>query len=379
MSVIAPAALAVAIPIVFLYLVRWLDLYASGSFKTVVACFGGGLAAFFISLFLNSSIATVVGFGLAVVLVAPIVEEIFKSMTLVYYVRRPDFTYFVDGAIYGFAAGTAFAVVENLFYLRSTIADMSLLTALSRAFSTSLMHGSASALVGIALGWLRFGRGRTRFASLILGWGAAMALHLTFNNIVQRSEGIVAIVVLVLLGLGGVAMTAGFIFWGLAKEKRWLRDELKLDLGVSSGESLVVQRMEDLDVLLAPIGEHFGKKKQKQVEDFLKLQAQLGLKSKTQGMTQDDKLRAALAREIAEIRLELDKSRRSVGIYCMSFVRSILPPETMPMLERLSQMKLDREAMEKGSVYSIMTDRLGQRLARKQASSEIDPAPDGQV
>ncbi len=145
---ILPALIAIAIPIVFLYLVRWLDLYASGSFRTVLVCFAGGLVAFILSVALNSSVGDLVGWGLISILLAPIVEEVFKSLTLVYYVRRPDFTYFVDGAIYGFAAGTAFAVIENVFFLSQTVGDIGLLTALSRAFSTSLMHGSASALVG---------------------------------------------------------------------------------------------------------------------------------------------------------------------------------------------------------------------------------------
>ncbi len=365
---ILAAVVAIAIPIVFLYVVRWLDLYASGSFKTVVVCFAAGLAAFFLALPISSSLARVVGYALAVVLVAPIVEELLKSLALIYYVRRPEFTYFVDGAIYGFAAGTAFAVVENIFFLMTTNQDTGMLLALSRGFSTSLMHGSTSSLVGISLGRLRFGHGRTRVASLVLGWAAAMTLHVTFNNIVQRSENVVGMMVTIFIGLVGVGLTVGFILWGLQEEKRWLRESLQLDVGVSARESAVVQRMEDLEELLAPIGQHFGKPKQKQVEEFLKLQARLGLKHKAQQMIQDEPLRARLADEVADIRKQMDKLRRSVGLYCMSYVRSILPPEVVSVFVLVAQRDLDRDAMEKGGMFALTTDRLKERLERAQNS-----------
>ena len=38
---------AIAVPLVFLALVRWLDLYASGSLKSILICLGGGMAAFY--------------------------------------------------------------------------------------------------------------------------------------------------------------------------------------------------------------------------------------------------------------------------------------------------------------------------------------------
>ena len=171
-------AVAVGIPIIFLYVVRALDLYASGGFRPVLFSLGWGLIAFFLSLQVNTFAVPYVGYALIPILVAPIVEELFKSIILLYYFRHPDFKYFVDESIYGFAAGIGFAVAENLLYLNRVGVAGGLILAVSRAFSTSLMHGSASALVGVALGRFRFGKGRNRLASLVLGWGAAMALHI---------------------------------------------------------------------------------------------------------------------------------------------------------------------------------------------------------
>ncbi|MCX6046251.1 MAG: PrsW family glutamic-type intramembrane protease [Chloroflexi bacterium] len=250
--------------------------------------------------------------------------------------RRPDFTYFVDGAIYGFAVGSAFGMLENLLYVSRVGTTSGLALALTRAFSTSLMHGSASALVGVALGRLRFGRGLTRLIAVVLGWAAAITLHIAFNNLISQRWGILTVLLAVLVGVGGVVLNAGFIRWGLHEERRWLRDTLGRETGVSAGESAVVQQLATLNRLLAPVSERFGLEKRQQVETFLRLQAQLGLKRKVEEMTPDLRLRSEMAAQVAALRLEVDELRRAIGVYCMTYVRSILPPETEPLWSRLN-------------------------------------------
>jgi RsiW-degrading membrane proteinase PrsW (M82 family) len=352
---IIPALVAIVLPIVFLYLVRWLDLYASGSFRGVLLCFGWGIVAFGLSLATNTFIASSVVKDLTVVLtiIGPIVEEIYKSLLLIYFVRRSDFTYFVDGAIYGFSIGIGFAVVENIFYLAGGAADQGLLVALGRVFSTSLMHGSATALVGIALGRQRFGHGMHRGLTSALGWVAAIALHITFNSVVRYQSGLAALIMLVGIGLGGLALVAVFIFWGLSEEKRWLRESLNLDVGVSEKESEVVQKMDNLDALLAPVAETFGPQKRKDVEAFLRLQAQLGLKVKVQALSTDSKLSEELSAQIASMRVQMDALRRAVGVYCMSYVRMIIPTDVVSMYVQLESMEV-KETLAKGSMWSTL-------------------------
>ncbi|MEZ4862430.1 MAG: PrsW family intramembrane metalloprotease [Caldilineaceae bacterium] len=362
-----PAILiAIAIPLMFLLLVRRLDLYASGNFATVLLCMGGGMAAFLAAGQLNCALLPLVGYTLVVTLVAPIVEEVFKSLLLIYFVRQPEFTYFVDGAIYGFAAGIAFAVVENLLYLSQTpptaATGENLALAVTRAFSTSLMHGSASALVGVALGRFRFGRGPgalwARFGALLLGWGAAMGLHLAFNNLISRDWGLLTIVLAVALGLGGVLLNALLIRWGLREERAWLQETLNQQVGVSRGEAAVVQELAQLDRLLAPVTARFGAEKRQQVETFLRRQAQLGLKHKVELLTSDPQLRAAMAAEVTGLRQEVDELRRAIGVYCMSYVRSILPPSGEPLWERLQTTLADPPATPKKSLWRTVEQKI---------------------
>jgi hypothetical protein len=135
-------------------------------------------------------------------------------------------------------------------------------------------------------------------------------------------------------------------------------------VGVSAGEAAVVQKLGDLDTLLAPVGAHFGAAKRKQVEAFLKLQAQLGLKRKVQEMTPDPKLRAEMERQVTALRGEIDAVRRQVGIYCMSYVRSILPPETEPLWARLGQALEAREAASRPSLWGALERKMDERDRR---------------
>jgi len=354
-SLVLPMAVSVGVPLAFLYAVRRLDLYASGGVHVVVACFLAGLAAFAGSYGLNTFALRWFSLGVVVTLVAPVVEEVLKSAGLVFYVGRPDFTYFVDGAIYGFAAGTAFAVVENLFYLSQAPAGLSLGLSVNRAFSTSLMHGSASALVGVALGRLRFGRGRARLMALLAGWTAAMALHLAFNALSARPLA-ETLVWLVGLGFGGVGLVSLFILWGLREERAWLRESLGLEVGVSAAESAVVQRLADLEALLAPVEGHFGAAKRRQVEDFLRLQARLGLKRKAQQLTADPVVAGQLAAQVAALQAEVDALRRAVGVYCMAYVRSILPREVASLWDQL-EVALARERVPGLDLWRAIGER----------------------
>lgn len=159
---------------------------------------------------------------------------------------------------------------------------------------------------------------------------------MAFNNLISQRWGMGTVVLAVLVGLGGVALNTGFIRWGLREERRWLRDTLGRETSVSAGESAVVQQMATLHRLLAPVGERFGVEKRQQVETFLRLQAQLGLKRKVEELTPDRRLRTEMAVQIANLRQEVDELRRAIGVYCMTYVRSILPPETEPIWSRLN-------------------------------------------
>jgi len=56
--------------------------------------------------------------------------------------------------------------------------------------------------------------------------------------------------------------------------------------------------------------------------------------------------------------LTIDLARRAVGMYCMSYVRSILPPEGEPMWDRLGQALETRAPSEGPSLWGMLDHRL---------------------
>jgi RsiW-degrading membrane proteinase PrsW (M82 family) len=350
---------AILLPLLFLYIIHALDLYSSGRFWVVAACFVWGLLAFGLAVLVNTAIKNNLlenvlrisfarSFMLIVILVAPIVEEILKSLILIYLGRRPDFTYFVDGAIYGFAAGIGFSILENIWYImQPENAGQGVALVISRSFSTCLMHGSASALVGVSIGRFRYGHGRTRIVANILGWGAAMVLHSTFNRVVWFWDGAALLLGAVALGICGVGLIALFIRWGLIEERRWIEETLGAKLRVTEKEKALVRELNNLEELLQPITLRFGKEKSALVEEFLVKQAQLGIKQKSSELAADPRLKGQIQEQITKLREEMEAIRREVGVYCMTYVRTIFPPDSVVFwsnLERLVDDAQQREA-----------------------------------
>jgi RsiW-degrading membrane proteinase PrsW (M82 family) len=383
---IVAGIIAVVLPLVFLYVIYALDLYASGRFRTVVTCFVWGMVAFGLAYVLNTAVKTNLledrlgmrggeSMTMTVVLVAPIVEEIVKSLALIYFGRRPDFTYFVDGAIYGFAAGIGFSVLENLFYLFQPAGQsQGALLAVSRSFSTCLMHGSASALVGVSIGRFRYGHGWTRLLSAILGWGAAIILHSGFNRVVEFWEGTAFLLGAVGLGVGGVVLIALFIRWGLVEERRWIEETLGSQQRVTSKEKALVRELASVQELLKPIEERFGREKTIDVEDFLLKQAQLGIKQKSSQMLTDARLKAEVEAQIAELQAEMEALRRKVGIYVMTYVRSIFPPESTLLWANLQQSVAEAQQKTEAPQFNLW-GRLQTEAQRRGAGPQAGDAP----
>src|SRR3972149_6820890 len=116
-SMISAIALAVAalIPLGFLYVVKTFDFYQTGSARFIVISGMWGIAAYVLIARINPALIDYGVFSKEALVryAAPVLEEMLKGLVLLYLVRRPNFNYFLDGAIYGFAAGIGFAIFEN--------------------------------------------------------------------------------------------------------------------------------------------------------------------------------------------------------------------------------------------------------------------------
>ncbi|HUQ28298.1 MAG TPA: PrsW family glutamic-type intramembrane protease [Usitatibacter sp.] len=167
----------------FLGLLVALDSYKLVSLTRVLAVLvaGGSMAG--VSYMANGTLLANVDIGFVAFTryIAPVVEELLKAAIVVLLIRTHRVGFLVDAAIVGFAAGTGFAMVENLLYLR--IAPEATLGAwLVRGFGTAIMHGGATSIFAVMGLALAEREGRAGMAAFIPGFLAAAALHSLFNH-----------------------------------------------------------------------------------------------------------------------------------------------------------------------------------------------------
>lgn len=129
--------------------------------------------------------------------VAPLTEELLKGLVIVALIRTHRIGFLVDAAIFGFAVGTGFALVENLYFL-GLIPDAGIGTWIVRGFGTAIMHGGATAIFAV-MGLAMLDRAkRESLRALLPGFGLAVVLHSAYNHM-SHSPGIATLAILLVL------------------------------------------------------------------------------------------------------------------------------------------------------------------------------------
>ncbi|NNE07937.1 MAG: PrsW family intramembrane metalloprotease [Gemmatimonadetes bacterium] len=132
---------------------------------------------------------------------APVLEEALKAAPVLLMIRIHRIGFLVDAAIFGFAAGTGFAVVENVYYL-GALDRAELLTWIVRGFGTAVIHGSNTAIFGI-LAKLLFDRWDSAVVRpFLIGLVPGVVIHSLFNHFILPpllATGLILIVMPLLL------------------------------------------------------------------------------------------------------------------------------------------------------------------------------------
>jgi RsiW-degrading membrane proteinase PrsW (M82 family) len=117
--------------------------------------------------------------------VSPWIEETLKALLLVFLIRTRRVGLPVDAGIAGFAIGTGFALVENLYYLAARPHTV-LAVQLIRGFGTAIMHGGTAAILAMISNTLYERRPSRGPQFLLPGLLVAVALHTGFNYLLTR-------------------------------------------------------------------------------------------------------------------------------------------------------------------------------------------------
>ncbi|HTK56022.1 MAG TPA: PrsW family glutamic-type intramembrane protease [Gemmatimonadales bacterium] len=202
-----------------------IDSYKLVALRAVLWSVGGGVMAALIGYGVNVELQPLLALGPArySMYVAPVVEESLKAACLLYLLLRNRVGFVVDAAIHGFAIGTGFAFLENLYYLR-VLPDATLWTWIVRGFGTAIMHGGATAILAMVTKAL-YDRSPGPKPWLILpGLGVAIVLHSLYNHALLQPLLATALIILVF-----PALCIGVFQQSEAGTRAWLGSEFDTD------------------------------------------------------------------------------------------------------------------------------------------------------
>ncbi|MDB4951408.1 MAG: Protease prsW family [Gemmatimonadetes bacterium] len=232
--------LVAVLPVPFyVALALWLDRYEAEPPRVLARTFvWGATVAVCIAMLVNSYAESMVGsvFGahaasvFGAVVSAPVVEELAKGLVLLFLYRGmvDEFDGVVDGVVYASMVGLGFAMMENVEYYGSSLAEggqSSMVTFVVRGMMSPFAHPFFTSMIGIGLGVAREGpRDGRRHIPPMIGLGAAMALHSLWNFVTSDDRWFLGAYVLVMVpAFVGVLW---LVHVSLRREGRVVRDHL---------------------------------------------------------------------------------------------------------------------------------------------------------
>lgn len=112
---------------------------------------------------------------------SPFIEEALKGLIIVVLLYRNRIGFLVDAAIFGFAVGAGFAVIENIYMLQILpLTDVRVW--IIRGFGTAIMHGAATAILAVSYRALIRRKDRSPVVAFLPGFLVAGITHSIFNH-----------------------------------------------------------------------------------------------------------------------------------------------------------------------------------------------------
>jgi RsiW-degrading membrane proteinase PrsW (M82 family) len=311
---VSPSALlgpAVSVLPVFLFLgaLVVIDSYKLVALRSVLVAAGAGLLSAAASYAVNVRLAPALALEASSYseYIAPIVEETLKAAFVVYLLARNRIGFVVDAAIYGFAIGTGFAAVENLYYFGLNPAA-SMWTWVVRGFGTAVMHGGTTAILAMVARSLHNRADGFRALLLLPGFIVAVVLHSLYNHFLLQPLIATALIVLVFPYL------AIAIFQQSERDTRaWLGD------GFDTDQELL-RSMRAGQVSTTPVGKYlmgirtrFPPEAIVDMMCLLRLRAELGIRAKGVLMAREAGFEAEPDPELGPKFEELRYLEKSIG------------------------------------------------------------------
>jgi RsiW-degrading membrane proteinase PrsW (M82 family) len=214
--------------VLFLSALSLMDTFRLVRPSTIAAVIAGGALAAALSLAFNSWLIHGLHVPLPVVrrALAPAAEETAKALLVYLLISSARIAFLVDAAVLGFAVGTGFGLIENVWYLQA-LGTASPTLWVVRGFGTAILHGATTTIVAIVARTLADRHPERPALACLPGLGAAILIHGAFNaNLLPP----VAETLLLLIAL---PLLVVFIFERSERATReWVGAGLDLDLAL---------------------------------------------------------------------------------------------------------------------------------------------------
>jgi RsiW-degrading membrane proteinase PrsW (M82 family) len=230
---------------VFLVMLVIMDSYKLVSFRMVLWVISAGglltVAAWFINGYLISVLP--VNFTFFSRYIAPITEESFKALVIIFLFRTNRIGFLVDSAIMGFAVGAGFAVAENFFNLYSG-ANSTMGVWIVRGFGTAVMHGGVTAIFAILSQALTERNMKINPLLYLPGLVAAMTFHSVYNHFPFHP---------ILMALGVLVILPPLLFFVFRRSAVHMHHWLELDF---DADALLLEQISSGDFAESKIGRY---------------------------------------------------------------------------------------------------------------------------
>jgi RsiW-degrading membrane proteinase PrsW (M82 family) len=297
--------------LVFLAALVYFDSFKLVGLRTVFAAMAVGGAAAGASYFLNSALldALRIDFVPYSRYVSPWLEEILKGAVLVYLIRSRRIGMLVDAAIFGFAIGSGFALVENLYYLASR-PEANVAVEIVRGFGTAIMHGGATAIFAIVSVAVAEKRPEAHMLAFLPGLWAAVTLHSAFNHLLAKP---------VLATLGILLALPPLMHFVFQRSEQSLRDWLDADL---DSDMELLQLINSHEFSESHVGTYLHSLREL---CYMRLHVELALRAKGMILLRESGLDSPIDEETREKLTEMQYLERSIGRTGRIAMRPVLP------------------------------------------------------
>jgi RsiW-degrading membrane proteinase PrsW (M82 family) len=239
---------------------------------------------------------------------APLLEEVLKGACIVWLLAYGYVAFMVDAAIFGFAIGAGFVLIENTYYAGALGGDASSTVWLLRGFGLAIMHGGTTAMLGLIGSTAVNDRASRKAARIAQGLVVAWAIHAFYNT---SFFGPTASAVLVIAGLPVVFALAFVRSEHVLRS--WLTEGMDADIELISAITKDELAETNAGKYLASLRQRFSPELVADMFCLLSLSAELSMRAKGELMAREMGLKPAPDPELQEKLAEINSLQKNIG------------------------------------------------------------------